>query len=62
MTEAMGHPSTAMNEPLSSNAVAAMAAPTTPIRITRASTYIPVPPMRRVSSTCTVKSSRTGTR
>ena len=62
MTEAMGQPSTAMNEPLSSNAVAAMAAPITPSRITRASTYIPVPPIRRVRITWTVKSRRTGTR
>ncbi len=47
MTEAMGQPSTVMNEPLSSNAVAAMAAPSTPSRITRASTYIPVPPIEQ---------------
>ena len=62
MTAAMGHPSTETNEPLSSKTVAAMTAPITPSRMTLASTYIPVPPMRRVMSTCTVKSRRTGTR
>ena len=44
MTEAIGQPRTAMNAPLSSNAVAAMAAPRTPSRMTRPRTYIPVPP------------------
>ena len=62
MTPAMGHPSTAMNEPLSSNTVAAMAAPSTPSRMTLASTYMPVPATTRVVSTCTVKSSRSGNR
>ncbi len=54
MTAAIGHPRTEMNAPLSSKAVAAMVAPSTPIRMTLASTYMPVPAMRRVRSTCTV--------
>ena len=62
ITDAMGQPRTDWKAPLSSNAVAAMAAPMTPSRMVRASTYIPVPPITNVTKTWTVKSRRTGTR
>ena len=62
ITATIGQPDKARKEPLSSNTVAAMAAPRTPSRMTRPRTYMPVPPITRVASTWTVKSKRTGTR
>ena len=61
-TDATGHPNHPMNSPLSSKTVAAMTQPNTPRRITRPSTYTPVPAITRVVSTCTVKARRSGAR